>query len=202
MKNDKPINQEPDQLAEYLRELVAVIYTATPSDWQQRINECPGDRSDIDRELLRRVSANDVHKTLFRDKNITKETRKKMFSGLVKFAHSHDMAPPPTILKTATIVNASENYENTPYAVVRPKYKIRDVVAEGIVEWPKDEAGLASIRQRFEQADDLTLHTVRWAVEVRQRQVAEHKTRIIPQSLKDKRAQADDSIQFKRKYRA
>lgn len=167
--------EQVQRRADYLRELVAVICSATPEDWEIRIEEYPGDRPDIDRELLKRVPADKVHQKLFRDKNIKKETRKTLFVGLLKYAQKHNMSPPPR----RTLKEVKAYLEETDWS-------------DGLQIDLQD--GLAG--------DELELRIVRWAVEVRQRQIAANNTRIMPQSLKQKREQPGDSIQFKPKYRA
>lgn len=191
--------RELDQVqhrADYLRDLVTVIYTATPEEWQQRLDAFPGDRSDIDRELLRRVPAEKVHQTLFRNKKDSKQARKTLFVGLIKFAQSHEMEPPPSVHTVGKPVEANES---SPYYNSR-RLKTWDVVAKEKV-WPKVQIQIDWMRQRL-GANELTLHVVRWAVEVRQRQIAENKTRTVPQSLKTKPARDGDSTQFKPKHRA
>jgi hypothetical protein len=181
--------RELDQVqhrADYLRELVAVsypatpevvpvIYSATPEDWKIRIEKYPGDRADIDRELLKCVPADKVHQALFRDKNIKKETRRTLFVGLLKFAQKQNMAPPP---------------RRTPKEV------------EAYLEETDWSDGLQIDTHDGLGGDELMLRIVRWAAEVRQRQIAANNTRIMPQSLKQKRKQPGDSIQFKPKIRA
>ena len=46
-------------------------------------------------------------------------------------------------------------------------------------------------------------HLVRWAVEVRQKQLAESRARVIPESLKnqDDEGGQEENIQFKRTFR-
>lgn len=53
-------------------------------------------------------------------------------------------------------------------------------------------------------APKLNAFLVRWAVEVRQKQLAQAKSRVVPQSVRDPQRErdADENIQFKRPHRA
>jgi hypothetical protein len=191
--------EQVQQRAEYLRDLVAVIYTAAPDEWQARIKGYPGEAADIDKELLKRVPASKVHQTLFRDKRDSKQTRKTLFVGLMTYAQKHGMTPPPRISRS-TDGRVKMNLESgSPNFGGYQMPKIWEVVHKDY-RWPTEENQLGGMRQAL-GADELSLHGVRWAVEVRQRQIAANKTRVIPASLTEKPQQDMDSIQYKPKRR-
>lgn len=140
---DREIEQVQGR-AEYLTAIHNAIYTDTPKEWKARLDGYPGDRSDIDKALMRREPADKVRRKLFKDKNLKKETLRKLLAGLVKYAKNHDMRPPPTIVRTARELPADPTLPY--YNAWMPRYEENDVIAKSD-SWPHDEAGVTSMHQ-------------------------------------------------------
>jgi hypothetical protein len=173
-----------------LTELRAGVLFMSKDEWDRRIAEFTGDKHALDHMLAGSIRSELVYKALYKDKKLTSRERKNRFLTLLYFAKDNEMRPPPAC--------------NTPeFPVARP-------IPEGLPE--NTRLKLEAAREGYNEimeglksslaAEQLRINTIRWAVEVRERQLAESKSRIIPESLKQKRQQDGDSIQFKRKYSA
>ena len=185
--------------AEYLREIASSVFKDSIEEWGERLKGYPGEQSDIDSELLRRIDADEARKHLFKDKRLTKQQRRLLFGTLVTYANKHSLIPPPTVIKMARELKPDTALPY--YDAFQTRFEAYDVVAKNKC-WSKDPKELDRAKKIFEECSDMSLHTARWAWEVRQRQISESKTRTVPNSLKGKRVQDRDSIQLKRKFTA
>jgi len=204
---------ENENRTEFLRDLFGArsrksipIFTDTPETWNARLKAYPGDARDVAREMWNQEFANEeVQKQLFRDKAISRDTRHKLFLGLAKASIIFDVEGPPVATRgRLTYLNGpftepEEGFPIHPKNLERAEQNHRGLgkmlIPANEVSFVKGVVGLLS-------APKLNAHVVRWAVEVRQKQLAQAKTRIIPESLrrKNEKRSRDENIQFKKKH--
>jgi hypothetical protein len=155
--------------ADYLDDLIKEIYKADSDDWQLRIKEYPGDKYDVHQRLSQLVSTDAVRKSIYKDKNIGAESRKKFFTALVDYAFKRQIDPPP-----------SRNRRDWPK---------EDFPMKGWEKHPsfgvQTKNAIAMYREDL-SGDKVNLATARWAFEVRKLQLSESRRRIIPASLRER----------------
>jgi hypothetical protein len=192
IRAEQALEQREESLKQ-LKELRVGVLTIDPVEWDERVKAFSGDPADLQRLLSEAVKTERVQNALFKDKSLSRTTRRTYFLGLVTFARAHGLRPPPT-----------RNWTEFPSPKVHPE--------SAGEEWSKrmNEAEVERVNEaiRTMQSDldqaELPVSVVRWAVEVRKRHLAEQKSRTIPQSKKQRREKSEfegDSIQFKAKHR-
>ena len=206
--------------AEFLRSLFWApnkknipIFNDSPEDWAARIKAYPGDQRDVSRALWDHEFSNeDVQKQLYKDKALSRETRNKLFLALAKASIHHDMEGPAVAyagrLKYLGTVGVEfgdpqEGYpihpKNQEYALEHHRKICRGY---GKMLIPMIEVRYVDKVKELLSQPKLTAQLVRWAVEVRQKQLAISKTRVIPPGVRRKFAddEHDEGIQVKRKH--
>jgi len=180
------------------------LFTDTPEEWAARIKGYPGDERDVRKALREKLfSTADIEKRLYRDKSLSRDTRHRLFLGLVRASIRFEMAGPP-ILDTATIDYLQPGGFLPPQAgfPIHPK-NVELAKANhrgfGPVEIPANEVRFVEQIEGVLSQPTLNAHQVRWAVEVRQKLLVLAKSRDIPQSLqkRSKEREKDENIQFK-----
>lgn len=206
---------EHEKRAEYLRCLLGEgdgqdgpLFNDTPEEWEARIRGYPGDEADVMNALWRKQYPTDqVAKWLFKDRTHTQQARRKLLLGLIRVSIVHNM-PGPRIANTKTINYLDGSEFLTPQPgfpihrknVERAKERSEGREGKGI---PANEVYFVKQVEGVLSQPALNAYQVRWAVEVRQMQLAAAKSRVMPQSQKRQGEQRDkdDSIQVKRPYR-
>lgn len=204
---------EHENRAEYLRNLSgagdgAPLFDDTPEEWAARLKGYPGDEADVTQALWDKTFPTDkVEKLLFRDRALARDTRHKMLLGLIRVSILHDM-PGPRIANTRTIDYLEEGGFLPPQAgfPIHPKNVERAREhnrKHGPQEIPANEVWFVKQVEAVLSKPVLNAHQVRWAVEMRQKQLALAKSRDIPQSKKAKQPERDrdESIQYKLPHR-
>lgn len=204
---------EHDNRDEFLRNLFWThdgknipLFTDSPKDWQARIKSYPGDQRDVNRAMWNREFSNEeVQKQLFRDKTLSRDTRRRLLLKLAKVSIMFEMDGPPIAyqgrldyLKAGPLMEPQDGFPIHPRNWERAKENHNGV---GKMLIPANEFYFVRKVEELLAKPKLNAHLVRWAAEVRQRQLAASKTRIIPKSLRRRRAERDrdESIQFKKK---
>ena len=206
---------EHDKRMEYLRSLFGrlgekyiPIFADTPKDWQARLKAYPGDERDVDRALWsHEFPAELVEKQLFKDKTLKRETRRTLFLGLVRAAILFDMEGPPIpytkrldYLEGGEFVAPQEGFPIHPKNLERAEQNHKGF---GKMLIPGNEVRFVDQTKARLAAPKLSAHLVRWVVEVRQRQLAQARSRVIPASLQENHDErdTDENIQVKRAVR-
>jgi hypothetical protein len=206
---------EHERRAEYLRCLLgpgdakeAPLFDDTPEEWAARIKGYPGDEADVLKALWdRQYPTEQVAKWLFKDKTLTRDTRRKLLLGLIRVSILNDL-PGPRIANTRTI----DYLEAGGFLPPQPGYPIHRTNVErarerhrgrGPMEIPANEVYFVKQVEGVLAQPSLNAHQVRWAVEARQKQLALAKSREIPQSQKSQQPERDkdENIQVKRPHR-
>ena len=184
------------------------IFADSPEDWQARLKAYPGDERDIERAMWDQTfPAEVVAKQLFRDRTFSKENRRKFLIGLARQCIRFDMEGPLVAckgkldyLQGGPFIAPEEGFPIHPKNLERMRSEGhrwgRGWVPGREVWFVKEVEGLLSQPKLYG-------HLVRWAVEVRQKQLAESRARVIPESLKnqDDEGGQEENIQFKRTFR-
>ena len=206
---------EHENRAEYLRSLFRTrdgkevpIFTDSPEDWRARLAGYPGDVGDLDKALWdQEFPAELVEKQLFKDKTFKRETRRKLFLGLARAAILFDMEGPPIAyakrldyLEDGDFVAPKDGFPIHPKNLERAEQNYR---GGGKMLIPEKEVRFVEQTQAMLSAPKLYAHLARWVVEVRQRQLAQARSRVIPASLKESHNERDrdENIQVKRVVR-
>jgi hypothetical protein len=184
------------------------IFADSPEDWQARLKAYPGDERDVQRALWDQAfPAEAVAKQLFRDRTLSKEARRKLLVGLARACIRFDMEGPLVAHRgRLNYLEGGEFIAPEPGFPIHPK-NLERAKAKGHLwgpRWiPGKEVWFVKEVEGLLSQPKLYAHLVRWAVEVRQRQLAESKARVIPESLRQRREESgrDESIQFKRTFR-
>ena len=206
--------KEHDNRIEYLRSLFWTpngrdipIFTDTPEDWQARLKAYPGDERDIKNALWdKEFPAEAVEKQLFRDKKLKRDTRHGFFLKLAKVCIIHDMEGP--LVPHAGQLNYLEGGE---FIDPQPGFPIHPVNLEraeknysgfGKKRIPATEVHFVEQMQALLSKPKLNAYLVRWAVEVRQKQLAAAKSRVVPESIQTQSNQSghDENIQVKKTF--
>ncbi len=206
---------EHEKRVEYLRCLFGTpdgkespLFTDTPEEWAARIKGYPGDEGDVSTALWNKeYPTEEIEKRLFKDKAMARDTRRRLFLGLVRASILCDMAGPlipntKTIdyLETGSFIQPLTGFPIHPKNVELAKENHR---GHGPVEIPANEVYFVKQIEGVLCKPTLNAHQVRWAVEVRQKQLAKARSRTIPQSLRTRRLDRDpdENIQVKRPHR-
>jgi hypothetical protein len=206
---------EHENRAEYLRGLFRThdgkdipLFTDSPGAWQARLKAYPGDPGDVDKALWDQdFASEEVQRQLFKDKTLSRDTRRGLFLGLVKAAILFELPGPPIAyrkavdyLATGEFVEPQEGFPIHPKNLERAEENYGGC---GKMLIPANEVRFVEQVRTLLSAPRLYAHLVRWAVEVRQRQLAIAKKRLVPGSLRYRRDEPDagENIQFKRKHR-
>jgi hypothetical protein len=206
---------ENDNRIEYLRNLFWTpngkdipIFTDTPKDWQARLKAYPGDERDVKNVLWEKeVPAEVVEKQLFRDKKLSRDTRHTFFLALAKLCIIHDMEGPPVpYAGQLNYLEAGEFIAPQPGFPIHPKNLERaekNYKGVGKMLIPATEVRFVEKIQAMLSKPKLYAYLVRWAVEVRQKQLAAAMSRVIPESIQTPRDRSDhdENIQVKSTYR-
>ena len=210
---------EHESRSEFLRNLFwtpngkkVPVFTDSPEDWEARIKAYPGDQRDVDRAMWEdRFPNEEVQKQLFKDKNFSRDNRQQLFLGLAKASIYYDMEGPLVAyagqLKYLGSVGGEfgepqEGYpihpKNQQYALEHHRKICRGY---GKLLIPMKEVRYVEKVRAMLSEPKLNAHLVRWAVEVRQKQLAISKTRVIPPGVRRKFEDDDhdESVQVKRK---
>ena len=147
-----------------------------------------------------------VEKRLFKDKTLTKTQRRKLLLALARACIRFDMEGPPIAyrgrpkyLGAGGLIPEEEGFpihpQNLEIAEKNRHAGGKRLIPEAEVKFVRQVEALLS-------EPNLDAHLVRWAVEVRQRQLAEAKKRVIPRSLRRKRDRydRDQRIQARRTF--
>jgi hypothetical protein len=206
---------EFENRTEYLRRLFKTpdgkdipIFTDSPEHWCARLNAYPGDEREVDRTMWdHTLPAELVGKQLFRDRTLTKELRRKLLVGLARASVRLDMEGPPvpykrrlSYLEGEDFIAPEEGFPIHPKNLERARNNYGGV---GKMLIPGCEVKFVKETEALLSRPNLYAHLVRWVVEVRQKQIQESKSRVIPESLRqqDDKGDREDSIQFKKPYR-
>ena len=209
-----------EKRAEFLRSLFWTpngknipIFTDSPEDWAARIKAYPGHQRDVERAMWEeRFENKEVQKQLFKDKTLSNDLRRKLFLGLARASIIHDVEGPPVAYAGKLEYLGSEFCEYTELREgfpIHPKnmelaeknYRVRNK-GYGKIEIPLKEVLFMEKAVALLSAPKLYGYVVRWAVEVRQKQLAISKTRVIPPGVQKKFEddEHDEGIQVKRKH--
>jgi hypothetical protein len=206
---------ESENRAEYLRSLFQTpggkeiaIFADSPEDWNARLKSYPGDQRDVERAMWDRTfPAGVVAKYLFRDRTLSNEARRKLLIGLARASIRLDMEGPLVphkgrlnYLEGGGFVAPEEGFPIHPKNLELARAKHRGA---GEMLIPGREAKFVKEVEGLLSQPNLYAYLVRWAVDVRHRQLQEGRSRLIPESLQnqDGKASQEDSIQFKRTFR-
>ncbi|MEY4385009.1 MAG: hypothetical protein RLY20_292 [Verrucomicrobiota bacterium] len=212
---------EHENRREYLLELFRSpdgkkipIFTDTAEEWAARLASCPADRGDVSHALWNYEFENDeVQRQLFRDKKLTREQRQQLFLGLVKASIHYDMAAPWSASNVpfnylgrvdGRFIEPQEGFPIHPKnCEIAEEHHRKICRGYGKVLIPAEEVRFVEDVTELLSKPKLKAVHVRWAVEVRQKQLALAKSRVIPASLEQSPADEDQdaSIQYKRPHR-
>lgn len=206
---------EHDNRIEYLRNLFWTpngkdipIFTDAPKDWQARLKAYPGDERDVKNALWdKEFPAEAVEKQLFRDKKLSRDTRHTFFLALAKLCIIQDVEGPPVpYAGQLNYLEAGEFIAPQPGFPIHPKNLERaekNYKGVGKMLIPANEVRFVEKIQAMLSKPKLYAYLVRWAVEVRQKQLAASMSRVIPESIQTPRDKSnlDENIQVKRTYR-
>ena len=206
---------EHDNRREYLRGLFWTpngkripIFSDSPEAWSARLKGYPGHERDVNKALWDQEFENEfVQKQLFKDKSLSRDTRQTLFLGLVRASILFDMPGPPVPCK-----DKPEYLGSSMFIDPRPGFPIHPANVElaetnysgyGKMKIPSKEVAYVDGVTKMLLAPKLNGYLVRWAAEVRLRQVALAKSRVIPESVRHRHCEdgAEQNIQFKRSYR-
>lgn len=207
--------EEHDRRVEFLRNLFWTpngrdipIFSDSPEDWQARQKAYPGDERDVDQAMWNQMFPSElVEKQLFRDRTLSKHLRRKLFLGLVRLSIRFDMAGPVIphagrldYLEGGEFIAPEHGFPIHPKNLERAK-KNHQGIGEMLI--PAREVRFVKQTEAMLSEPKLNAHLVRWAVEVRQKQLDEARTRDVPESIRTRRDESggEENIQFKRKYR-
>ena len=186
---------EHDNRVAYLRSLFwspnrkyIPIFTDTPEEWQARFKDYPGEESDVERAMWNKEFAvEEVKKQFYRDNNINRDTQQKLFLGLAKAAIHYDMAGPLVsgqrrleYLQSVDgcFIDPPEGFPIHPKNRELAKNHFNTICrGHGKILTPKKEVDFVNTIQALLSKPKLNANLVRWAVEVRQKQVSENKSR-------------------------
>ena len=214
--------EEHDSRAEYLQSLFRAphgkdipIFSDTPKEWKARLSSYPGEERDVVRAMWgHEFTKEEVQKQLFRDKKMTREQRHNLFLGLAKASIHYDMEGPwrATNVQLSYLGRIDGNFvdprdgfpihpQNLEIAEEHQR-KINRGLGKMLI--PAEEVFYVEEVAKLLTNPKLKAVHVRWAVEVRQRQLAAARARVIPSSLKGHRNSGDQDggIQVKRTRRA
>ena len=213
--------REHDNRVEFLRGLFATpngknipIFTDTAEEWRARLQAYPGDARDVERAMWdKEFSTEEVQKQLYRDKSMPRGTRQQLFLGLARAAINYDMEGPLVSrrgrleylgTKNGEFIKAIDGFPIHPknreisenYYRLTHRRGLEKLIPAKEVRFVEEVRGLLS-------APKLNAFLVRWAVEVRQRQLEAARSRTIPASLATPPddSDRDDSIQVKKVHR-
>lgn len=208
---------EHDNRTEFLRRLFWTpngkdipIFTDTPKEWQARIKAYPGEERDVERAMWdQEFPAEKVEKKLYPDNNIDPGTKHILTLALAKVCINHDMEGPLvsgqgrlnyTKSGNGSLIDPIKGFPIHPTNLELSNNYYRSFGKKLI---PAIEVDFVNKIQALLSKPKLYAHLVRWAVEVRQKQVSLTKPRNIPESTKTavKKSDRDDSIQVKKTYR-
>jgi hypothetical protein len=206
---------EHDNRAEFLRNLFwapnkkdVPIFTDTPEEWSERIKAYPGDERDVERALWEeRFPNEEVQKQLFKDKTLGRDTRRTLFLGLARASIRFEVQGPPVPhAGRLEYLEGGGFTEPEPGFPIHPKnLELAKLNHQGAGEMlvPATEVRFVKQAEAMLSRPKLYGYLVRWAVEVRQKQLAVARTRDIPESVRTQRDDGDGeaNIQFKPKYR-
>jgi len=189
------------------------IFTDTPKNWQARLKAYPGEERDVERAMWNQeFPAERVEKKLFPDKNIAVETKHLFTLALARVCINHDLEGPLVSGQGRLEYIESENgvfIDPIAGFPIHPKNRARAenhhrTICRGYGEMliPRKEVDFVNNIQALLSKPKLNANLVRWAVEVRQKQVSATKPRNIPQSIKTSsdKTDHDDNIQVKKPY--
>lgn len=206
---------EHDNRVAYLRSLFSTpngkdipIFTDSPEDWRARLEAYPGDPGDVARAMWQPEFPNEeVQRQLFRDKTLGRDTRRTLFLGLARLCILYDMEGPSIPhAKRLEYLGSGNFVDPTPGFPIHPKnleMAKANYRGAGKMQIPAKEVDFMKTAVALLSKPKLYAHLVRWAGEIRQKQLALAKTRVIPESVRvrhDPSAQ-EDSIQYRRTYR-
>lgn len=184
------------------------IFADSPEDWRERLKAYPGDERDVERALWDTMfPAEVVAKELFRDRTLSKETRRKLLVGLGRQCIRFDMEGPLVAYKgRLEYLGGGEFIAPEAGFPIHPKnLELARSNYRGVGEMmiPAREVWFLKEVEAMLSQPNLCARLVRWAVEVRQKHLAESKARLIPESLRRRRhgRDRDESIQFRRTFR-
>jgi hypothetical protein len=220
LKESQAEIDDHESRAEFLRNLFwtpsgkkVPVFTDRPKAWEARIKAYPGDQRDVSKAMWEdRFPNEEVQKQLFKDKNFSRDNRQQLFVGLARASIYYDMEGPVVAcagkLKYLGSVGGvfgepQEGYpihpKNQEYAEEHHRKICRGY---GKMLIPMKEVWYVEKVKAMLSEPKLNAHLVRWAVEVRQKQLAISKTRVIPPGVRRKFEDDDhdDSVQVKRKH--
>lgn len=208
---------EHDNRIEFLRSLFWThngrdipIFTDSPAEWCERLKAYPGDQRDVEKALWNKeFPTEEVQKQLFKDKKLGRDTRRTFLVGLVKACIRFDMEGPLAASnrrleylgsKLGEFIGPREGFPIHPKNLELAEANYKGI---GKMEIPKQKVRFVEEAEAMLSKPKQTAVLVRWAVEVRQKQLALARSRVIPESLRtqDDELGPHESIQFKRKYR-
>jgi hypothetical protein len=206
---------EHEDRAEYLRGLFRTedgedipIFTDSPDEWAARGKGYPGDEADVSKAIWdEQFPTVEVEKRLFKDKNVSRDARRRLFLGLVRASIIYGMAGPPIPhTKTIDYLEPGAFIDPIPQFPIHPKNLERakeNHSGLGNMLIPANEVYFVRQVEGVLSKPRIHGHVVRWAVEVRQRQLAAARARLVPQSLRERpeKRDPDENIQFKRPRR-
>lgn len=184
------------------------IFADAPENWRARLKAYPGDERDVESAMWDQTfPAVTVAKQLFRDRTFSRESRRKFLIGLGRLCIRFDMDGPLVpykgrleYLEGGEFIAPEPGFPIHPKNLERAKSNYRGV---GGMMIPAREVRFVKEVEAMLSQPTLCAHLVRWAVEIRLKQLAESKARIIPESLRRQRHERDrgESIQFRRAFR-
>lgn len=184
------------------------IFTDSPRDWLARLKSYPGDERDVNKAMWDQTFPTEfVEKQLFKDKTLSKDSRRRLFVGLGRASIRFDMEGP--LVANAGRLNYLGDSEfvapQSGFPIHPKNLELAEKNYRGVGEMlvPAKEMRFVKEVEAMLSQPQLNAHLARWAVEVRQKQLAESKSRIIPGSLRSRHHERDrdENIQYRRKIR-
>ncbi|MEI7808614.1 MAG: hypothetical protein WCJ07_09045, partial [Verrucomicrobiota bacterium] len=173
-----------------------------------------GEERDVERAMWNQeFPAERVEKKLYPDNNIDPGTKHILTLALAKVCINHDMEGPLVSGQgrleyfqsvDGCFIDAPEGFPIHPKNRELAGNHFKTICrGHGKNLTPKKEVDFVNTIQALLSKPKLNANLVRWAVEVRQKQVSLTKPRNIPESTKTagKKSDRDDSIQVKKPYR-
>ena len=188
------------------------IFTDSPKDWQARIQSYTGDQCDVERAMWNQeFPAERVEKKLYSDNNIKVENKHSFTLALAKVCIINDLEGPLVSGQGHLDYIASVNghfIDSIPGFPIHPIYlKNAENYFETVSKsrgnklMSKKEWDFVNIIQNLLSQPKLNAHLVRWAVEVRQKQISLSEPNKVKLNDFSKKSNQSDSIQVKKPYR-